>query len=72
MMDVCKLIVVINHFMRHVSQTIMLYTLNLTSAICQLYLNKTGRKEMRKTLLRELLKTRIIKGGCNIYFSEGC
>ena len=69
MIDVCKLIVVINHFMWHVSQTIMLYT--LTSAVCQLYLNKIGKKEMRKTLLRELFKTRIIKGGCNIYFSEG-
>ena len=68
-MDVCKLTVVINPFMQHVSQAITLYT--LSSAICQLYLNKSGKKEMRKTWLRELLKTRIIKGGCNIYFSEG-
>ena len=28
----------------HVSQIIMLYTLNLYSAVYQLYLNKTGRK----------------------------
>ena len=27
------------------SQIIMLYTLNLYSALCQLYLNKTGRKK---------------------------
>ena len=26
----------------------MLYTLNLHSAICQLYLNKTGRKKKQK------------------------
>ena len=30
--------------MKHVTQIIMLYTLNLYSAICQLYLNKTRRK----------------------------
>ena len=30
--------------MVHVSQTIMLYTLNLYSAVRQLYLNKTRRK----------------------------
>ena len=43
--------------MMYVSHIIMLYTLNLTCAVCQLYLNKTRRKkkEMRKTLLRELL-----------------
>ena len=33
-----------NHFMMRVSQIIMLYT-NLYSTICQLYLNKTGRKK---------------------------
>ena len=32
-----------NHFMMHVSQ-LMLYILNLYSAVCQLYLNNTGRK----------------------------
>ena len=31
--------------MMPVSQIIMLYTLNLYSAVCQLYLNKTGRKK---------------------------
>ena len=31
----------------HVSQIIMLYTLNLYSAMYQLYLNKTGRKKQR-------------------------
>ena len=34
-----------NHFMVYVSQIIMLYTLNLYSAECQLYLNKTRRKK---------------------------
>ena len=34
--------------MMYVSQIIMLHTLNLYSAVCQLYLNKTGRKEKKK------------------------
>ena len=34
-----------NNFMMYVSQSIMLCTLNLYSAVCQLYLNKTGRKK---------------------------
>ena len=29
-----------NHFTEDVSQIIMLYTLNVYSAVCQLYLNK--------------------------------
>ena len=33
-----------HHFMTYVSQIIMLYTLNLYNAVCQLYLNKTERK----------------------------
>ena len=33
-----------NNFMMYVNSIIMLYTLNLYSAIYQLYLNKTGRK----------------------------
>ena len=37
-----------NHFMMYVSQIIMLYTLNLFSAICRPYLNKTGRKQKQK------------------------
>ena len=32
--------------MTSVSQIIMLYTLNFYSAICQLYLNKTGREKI--------------------------
>ena len=31
--------------MMYVRQIIMLYTLNLQSAVCQLYLNKTGRNK---------------------------
>ena len=37
-----------NHFVMRVSQIIMLHTLNLYSAICQLYLNKTRRKIKKK------------------------
>ena len=32
------------HFVMYASQIIMLYTLNLYNAICQLYLSKSGRK----------------------------
>ena len=39
-----KLIVIII-FMMYISQIIMLYTLNLYRAVCQLYLNKKGRKK---------------------------
>ena len=35
-----------NLFMMYISQIIMLYALNLYSAICQLYLNKTRRKKL--------------------------
>ena len=31
--------------MTYVTQIIMLYTLNLYSAVCQLYLNEAGRKK---------------------------
>ena len=34
--------------MVYVSQIIVLYTLNIYSAISQLYLNKTGEKSMLK------------------------
>ena len=37
------------HFMMRVSRTITIYTLNLYSALCQLYLNKTRRKNKTKT-----------------------
>ena len=43
-----------DHFMMCVSQTIMLYTLNLYSTVCQLYLNKTGIKIYLKNLLVSL------------------
>ena len=32
-----------NHFITYVSEVIVLYTFNLHSAVCQLYLNKTRR-----------------------------
>ena len=35
--------------MMYVSQIIMLYTLNLYSAVCQWYLSKTGRKNFYET-----------------------
>ena len=35
----------INHFMVYVSEIIMLYTLNLYSAVCQLHLNKNWKKK---------------------------
>ena len=42
-----------NHFMMYVSQIIMLYTLNLYSAVSQLYLSiKLEEKMVRKTLFR--------------------
>ena len=31
------------------SKIIILYTLNLKSAVCQLYFNKTGRKNVHKS-----------------------
>ena len=34
--------------MMYLSQTIMLYTLNLHSAICQVFLNKTGIKREKR------------------------
>ena len=36
--------------MVHVIQIIMPYTLNLYSAVCQLHLNKNGRKKMSMNL----------------------
>ena len=42
--------------MMHVSQIIMLYTLNLYSAVCQLYLNKNRRKNKQpKTTFKKML-----------------
>lgn len=34
----------INHFTIYVSQIVTLYILNLYSAVCQVYLNKNGKK----------------------------
>ena len=34
----------------YVSEIVMLHTLNLFSAVCELYLNKTGRKNNSKDL----------------------
>ena len=34
-----------HHFVMYISQIIMLYTVNLYNAVCQLYLNKIGRKK---------------------------
>ena len=36
-----------NQFMMYVSQMSMLYTLNLYSDVCQLFLNKTGKKNLK-------------------------
>ena len=41
-----KLMVIFS--MMYVSQIIMLYTLNLYSAVCELYLNKSRMKKRRK------------------------
>lgn len=45
-----------NIFMIHVSQIMLLYTLNLYSAVNQLYFNKTGRKKRKKTLTQRPIK----------------
>lgn len=44
-----------NHFTMYVSQFIMLFTLNLHSAVCLLYLNKTwwGRRSEDKGVGRD-------------------
>ena len=34
-----------NHYTIYVNQIIMLYTLNLFSDVCQLFLSKTGKKK---------------------------
>ena len=34
--------------MMYVRQIIMMYNFNLYSAVCQLYLNKTGRKQQQQ------------------------
>ena len=39
-----------NHCMLCVSQIIMLYNLNVYSAVCQLYLNETGKKKKKAVI----------------------
>ena len=36
-----------NHFIMHVNEIIVLYTLNLNSAVCLLYLSKTRRNKIK-------------------------
>ena len=48
-----KVILVIISQYIHI-QVIMLYTLNLYSVVCQLYLSKTGGKKFKTTMLRFL------------------
>ena len=51
-----------NHFTIYVTQIIMLHTLNLHSAVCQLYLSKTeGKKEQQS--LRTMGKSYSCKRG---------
>ena len=38
-----------NHFRIYVNDMIRLYTLNLCSALCQLYVNKVGKIDNHKT-----------------------
>ena len=49
--DGCSLNYHGNHFMMYVTQVVILYTLNLYSAVCQLYLSKT---EKNKCILIEM------------------
>ena len=48
-----------HHFMMCISQIIMLYTLNLYSAVCQLYLNKIGRKKFEKNTTQKGLRKKM-------------
>ena len=47
--------------MMYLSQNILLYTLNLYSAICQLYLNETGQKieTIKDQKLKKLKKIKL-------------
>ena len=53
----------ITNFLMYVSQIIMLYTLNLYSSVCQLYLNKTGLK--KEQMFSPL--SRIVSSTCYIF-----
>ena len=45
--------------MMYLSQIIMLYTLNVYSSVCRLYLNKTWRKKTPNFMGKESLKFHI-------------
>ena len=42
-----------NNFMMYVSQIILLFILNFYSAVCQLHLNRTGRRKQTKKSKQE-------------------
>ena len=42
--------IVVNHFAIYINQTIILYTLNLCSDGCQLFLSKMGEKRKKKEM----------------------
>lgn len=44
-----------NHSTIYVTQTVMPYTLNLYSDVCQLFLNKTGKKKVSEIDILESL-----------------
>ena len=53
--------------MMYVSQIIMLYTLNLDSAVCQFYLNKTRKKKYKRIQMNSQMKRYIgqsLGGSC--------
>ena len=57
--------------MMYVSQTIMLYTLTLYSAICQFYLSKTRRKDQKHWIIFLVNKERKYKRIMNYsYFAK--
>ena len=47
--------------MMYVSQVIMLYTLNLYSAVCQLYLNKTGGEKCVQFTIKNIYIIKLVK-----------
>ena len=52
------------------SQTIMLYTFNLYSAVCQLCINKTGRKKKSRPEIKMQMQVVHLKGNTKRH-SEG-
>ena len=62
--------------MTYVSQITMLYTLNLYSAICQLYLNKTGSKKgfyflfIFCIVFLSIIKSKVLKSSLIVEFSN--